>query len=175
MTLDTAVKLIRGGVQKNNSVQYWADLGAGNGLFTRALSTLLPAGSFIYAIDHNAAALSEIQLENKKVKLKTDASDFQSSIFTLPFLDGILMANSLHYIEEQDVWLARIKKQLKPDGRLVIVEYDRKTPNAWVPFPVPYNHLVRMAAHSGFRNIEKLSEQPSSFEKIDIYAARLEH
>ena len=34
--------------------RYWADIGAGSGTFTRALRSLLPPGSRIYAVDNDA-------------------------------------------------------------------------------------------------------------------------
>jgi ubiquinone/menaquinone biosynthesis C-methylase UbiE len=175
MTLQDATKLLNGSILRNNKPQTWADLGAGTGTFTNALSTFLTNGSTIYAIDQNPTSLAEIRIQNKNVKLITQSKDFQTGISDLPFLDGIVMANSLHYVEEQDVFLSQIRERLKPDGVIVVVEYERKSSNEWVPFPVPYNHLVRMAEHTDFREVRKLNEHPSVFEKITIYCAVLKN
>jgi len=39
----------------------WADLGAGEGTFTRALSEILGAASRIYAVDRDRAAVAELE------------------------------------------------------------------------------------------------------------------
>ncbi len=173
MTANDAIQLITGAVQRNSLSQRWADLGAGTGTFTSALSSLLTTGSTIYAIDADESALSDIRLQNKNVKLISQIKNFEMGIEDLPFLDGILLANSLHYLEEQDRFLEKIKTQLKPAGVVVIVEYDKHPGNKWVPFPLSYNHLVRMAEHSGYREVKKISERPSSFGNINMYCAVL--
>ena len=105
MTANDAIQLITGAVQRNSLSQRWADLGAGTGTFTSALSSLLTTGSTIYAIDADESALSDIRLQNKNVKLISQIKNFEMGIEDLPFLDGILLANSLHYMEEQDRFL----------------------------------------------------------------------
>ena len=58
MTHDEAVGLISSGRLTNSpGPATWADLGCGDGTFTLALASLLPAGSTIYAVDQDAAAL----------------------------------------------------------------------------------------------------------------------
>jgi hypothetical protein len=59
---------------------------------------------------------------------------------------------------------------LKPDGRLLIVEYDTLRSNQWVPYPIDFASLKRMNA-TGFSSIEKLAEQPSQFRQGNIYSA----
>ncbi|WP_339814654.1 class I SAM-dependent methyltransferase [uncultured Imperialibacter sp.] len=51
MELSTAIKLIENGVSNAGDAQSWLDLGAGNGLFTRALAAVLPSGSVVTAIE----------------------------------------------------------------------------------------------------------------------------
>lgn len=60
MELSVAIKLIEKGVSRSGAPQMWADLGAGNGLFTNALSLLLPEASTIHAVELNAEALNLI-------------------------------------------------------------------------------------------------------------------
>ena len=57
MQISIAIALLEKGPDPSISHQTWADLGAGNGLFTRALRTILGDKSTIYAIDKNAEAL----------------------------------------------------------------------------------------------------------------------
>ena len=52
-------------------------------------------------------------------------------------LNGIIAANSLHYVERrrQSSVLRNWRRMLRSDGRLIIVEYDADDGNRWVPFP----------------------------------------
>ena len=63
MQLSEAIELIQKINIPGNKPQVWADLGCGDGLFTRALATLLPEGSIIHAVDKVNT------LSNKKIPL----------------------------------------------------------------------------------------------------------
>jgi|GEM_PF-6785554 hypothetical protein len=64
MELQNAINLIVKGINERKTSQVWADLGAGSGLFSRALSALLAPGSTIYAVDKNYKPDQEIASEN---------------------------------------------------------------------------------------------------------------
>src|SRR5262245_4114906 len=53
-----AIALIRGAVTRPGGL--WADLGAGSGMFTRALATLVGPGGTVYAVDNDPGALREL-------------------------------------------------------------------------------------------------------------------
>ena len=51
MTLDDAVSLIAGAAQPRwPGAETWADLGCGDGTFTKALAMTLPARSLVHAL-----------------------------------------------------------------------------------------------------------------------------
>src|SRR5687768_12024327 len=103
MELTSAVRLIERGVANHNQPQRWVDLGAGDGLFTQALGTLLPAKSLILAIDQNESAQS-IALTTKSVTLQTQVGNFMSLDWGKDW-NGILMANALHYVSDASRFL----------------------------------------------------------------------
>jgi 2-polyprenyl-3-methyl-5-hydroxy-6-metoxy-1,4-benzoquinol methylase len=173
MELHIAIGLIENGVEQSSSPQVWADLGAGNGLFTRALSTLLSNGSVIHAIDKDGKALKSIDLHNKDVKLNTLELDFTSKTIPLESLDGIIMANALHYVADGMTFVSMLKNMLKPSGRLVIIEYDSTTSNQWVPYPVSFKMLQNFAHEAGFSSVIKLGSQNSIYSEALIYSAIL--
>src|SRR5262245_29380664 len=76
----------------------WADLGCGDGTFTRALAELLAAGSTIHAMDLDGSALRRIPSMQNRVRIATHRGDFTNQPWPFADLDGILMANSLHYV-----------------------------------------------------------------------------
>ena len=144
----------------------WADLGAGRGAFTLALAELLGAGAEIHAVDRDPGALRELtRVLNSSypaVHLVAHAVDFTQPL-DLPRLDGIVMANSLHFVEHQARLLARLRGYLQPTGRLILVEYNTDRGNRWVPYPVSYGSWAKLAAGAGFLRTQLLATQPSSF------------
>src|SRR5207237_9801429 len=57
MELHTAIELIKPGITPVQNAR-WADLGCGQGLFTRALAQIIGKESTIYAVDANSHALN---------------------------------------------------------------------------------------------------------------------
>lgn len=167
MELKTAIQLIQGGVLPGREPQAWADLGAGRGLFTHALSTLLAPGSVIHAIDQHERDLQQIQVVDS-VALQRHSLDFREEL-ALPELDGILLANSLHFVQDQVLLLSKLKNFLKEDGRMILVEYELSVANTWVPYPVGYEKLKSIAKKSGMET--SFCEEVPSLYHDQIYSA----
>lgn len=79
----------------------WADLGAGSGAFTLALRELVGAAAALYAVDKDRGALGELERAHtarfgNAQNLYILPADFTRAL-ELPLLDGVVMANSLHY------------------------------------------------------------------------------
>jgi len=157
----------------SNSTQTWADLGCGKGIFTIALASLLPANSKIYAIDRDAGDLQFIPAQYQSASIETIAADFITPP-ALPLLDGVIMANALHYVRDQNAFASILHLMLKPNGRLLIVEYDTDSPNRWVPFPVSFISLEKWAKSAGFNNVKRLKERPSIYQRATMYSALME-
>lgn len=174
MKLETARQLIEDGIEDNRTRQVWADLGAGNGLFTYALSAFLNDDSLMYAIDKDSQGLSGVAIR-KPVKLEKIYADFVHGNWKTEPLNGIMMANSLHFVKDKEAFLKKIKQRLQPDGRLVIVEYEMDRGNTWVPYPVSFNKLKEIAASCGFSFVKKMKEVPSVYDGRMIYSAVVNH
>lgn len=165
------VRLIRDGVSGGGSV--WADLGSGEGAFTLALADLLGPSGYIYSVDTDARALQEqrreLQARFPAVKLEQRAADFTRPL-DLPPLDGIVMANSLHFQRRKEPVLRLVRGMLKPGGRLVLVEYNADRGNWWVPYPMSYPTWEALATANGFVETRLLTTQPSRFLR-EIFSA----
>ncbi|MBA4055666.1 MAG: methyltransferase type 11 [Marivirga sp.] len=170
MELRTAVKLIEKGITEFTTKQVWADLGAGTGLFTKALATILPEGSTIYAVDKDATSLNSIQTSDSGIIVKKIETDFSSALFQIKNLDGLLMANSLHYISDKPTLLKRLKSFLKPAGRIILIEYDTNDPNPWVPYPISYNSCQKLV-NTVDMSVEKIGEANSVYGRSNMYSA----
>ena len=158
------VRLLRDGVQGSGKI--WADLGSGEGAFTLALADLLgPTGS-IHTVDRDSRAL-QVQVRALRdafpnVSVTPLVADFTLPL-ELPPLDGIVMANSLHFERDKLAVLRLVEGYLRTAGRLVLVEYDTDHGNPWVPFPVSFRSWATVAAEAGFRETQRLASVPSRF------------
>ena len=103
------------------------------------------------------------------VAVRYITADFTRS-FALPLLDGIVMANSLHFVRDKPPVLQRVRGYLKPGGRLLLVEYNADSGNMWVPYPLSYPTWEALARQSGFTTTRQLATWPSRFLR-EIYSA----
>lgn len=181
MDVAEAAKLIQGAVAERGGT--WADLGAGEGTFTRALAGLLGPEARIYAIDHDPAAiralsrladLQRVEGGSAEARVIPAAGDFLE-LDAIPALvgvtlDGVLLANALHFAAEPAPLLAGIGRMLRPGGRLVVVEYDRRPGSRWVPYPVPQERLRELLPVVGFTEPTVVGTRPSRYSGM-LYAA----
>jgi SAM-dependent methyltransferase len=158
------VRLIRDGVVGAGSS--WADLGSGGGAFTLALAELLGPGGRIVSVDRDAAALRG-QARALAGRYPDVHVEMRTADFTRPLglagLDGIVMANSLHFVRDKLPVLAMIRGCLRDGGRLVLVEYDADRGNPWVPYPLSFETWRTLSAEAGLRATRRLTAVPSRF------------
>lgn len=155
----------------------WMELGAGEGTFTRALVALLGPDATIVAVDRDAGAIAELSewaaREAPNVRPVeadfTRAAELHGMHIDGP-LDGMLLANSLHFVRNADDILARLVSMLRPGGRVVLVEYDRRDANQWVPYPIAIERLPALAAAAGLSTPIVTATRPSAHQGT-LYAA----
>ncbi len=144
----------------------WADFGSGTGAFTLALADLIGPTGIIYSIDKDRGSLREQERAMKArfpgVTVHYIVADFTNRL-DLPPLDGIVMANALHFLRKKDTMLQLIRGYLRPGGRLIIVEYNTDRGNMWVPYPFSYSTWEDMARQNGFSGTQLLATVPSRF------------
>jgi trans-aconitate methyltransferase len=133
----------------------WADLGCGTGTFTLALADLLAPGSVIHAMDRDSRALRKIPSSHKSVSITTHSGDFTHQMWPFDNLDGILMANSLHYVNDQATFIRALEARMTSPRRFLVVEYDTHEANRWVPYS----------------SIRLLHSRPSVYRRAALYAA----
>ena len=169
MQLREAITLIRHDYFRvNQQSSAWADLGSGAGLFTRALSHYLAGGSVIYSVDREKHAAPLIS--GKNIRVISLQADFEKDDLPIGKLDGIVMANSLHYVKDKSAFLQKCK-QLFCNEVFLIVEYDTDAPvSQWVPYPISFPSLKTLFASVGYSRMDKTGERPSLFGNKNIYA-----
>jgi ubiquinone/menaquinone biosynthesis C-methylase UbiE len=169
MHIQEAIEFIQHTALSATTPVTWADLGCGAGTFTRALAHYLPEGSTIYAVDKQPPAGIKAPAG---IAVKPLQLDFVKEVFPFTSLNGIILANALHYVKDQSAFLEKIKTVLQPDGILLIVEYDTDTPvPVWVPHPLSYATLEKLFRQQGFRQVEKMRERTSMYGRANLYTA----
>jgi putative heme-binding domain-containing protein len=110
-----------------------ADLGAGTGYFTWRLAQQAGPSGKVTAVDIQqrmldlaAAAVSQHKLSNVDYTL---AGEDNPHLPERSF-DMVFIAHSFHEFVDPEPIMAAVRRSLKPDGRLVVVEYAKENPSA---------------------------------------------
>jgi tRNA A58 N-methylase Trm61 len=164
------VNLLRGGATPGGA---WADFGSGTGAFTLALAELIGPAGVLHSIERDEYAVREQQrafhdrFPDRRVHYHV--ADFTRPI-DLPGLDGLVIANALHFYREPLTIVQKLKSHLKPGGRFIVVEYNVTQGNTAVPYPIAYERWIDLAKKAGFIQTQLLATRPSRFLK-EIYSA----
>lgn len=109
--------------------QFVADIGAGSGYFTLRLARAVGEKGAVFAVDVDEGMLGYLRQRLSKENIKN------VQVMQVPSHDPLLIAGSsdvaflcnvYHHLEDRDVYLRKLRKALKPDGRLVIVDFYKK-------------------------------------------------
>lgn len=170
------VRLIAGAFERSGGT--WADFGSGWGAFTLAIRDLAGPESEIYALDRDRSALASLREGMIRQFPETSLHLLEGDIRQppeLPPLDGIVAANSLHYVDRkhQATTLRLWSTLLEPGGRIVLVEYDSNNPNQWVPYPISFHRLGQLTRDAGLPAPRLLATHPSRWSG-GIYSALIE-
>ena len=177
MNHDDHVRLLQNGVREAEAGAVWADFGAGDGAFTLALAELLGESGTIHAVDRDEGQLRRLR-ERMSARfprlvnaggLHLHGADYTRRL-DLPPLDGLIMANALHFQREKEPVVRRLLEYLRPGGRFVLVEYNSDRGNRWVPHPLSYERWAALAEVSGLQRVRRIGRQPSRFLG-EFYAA----
>jgi ubiquinone/menaquinone biosynthesis C-methylase UbiE len=165
------VALIQDGIPQPGGT--WADFGSGTGAFTLALAECIGPSGHIYSIDKEKGALQQ-QEQVMNGRFPQNQVTYITADYTrpldLPSLDGLVIANALHFQRRKDGIVQRLHSYLRPGGRLIVVEYNVDRGNMWVPHPLSYQTWQDVAAQNGFAQTQLLASRPSRFLH-EIYAA----
>ena len=126
--------------------QVVADVGAGSGYYTVRLAEGVGPTGRVFATDIQPEMLSLLKkrlsrerLDNVELVLATDVDP------RLPEgqLDLILMVDVYHELARPQEVLRKLRAALKPDGRLVLIEFRKES--AWVPIREEHKMSVKEA------------------------------
>lgn len=166
------VNLLRGGVAPGGT---WADFGSGTGAFTLALAELIGPAGVLHSIERDEYAVRQQQRAFHD-RFPDRRVHFHIADFTRPIrdnvapLDGLVIANALHFYRQPLPIVQALKAHLNADGRFIVVEYNVEQGNTAVPYPISYERWIDLAKAAGFAHTQLLAARPSRFLK-EIYSA----
>jgi predicted methyltransferase/rhodanese-related sulfurtransferase len=102
-----------------------ADVGAGDGYFTKRLSTAVGPEGRVLAVDVGASALRRLRQrisDDQMTNVEVIEGTTDDPKLPAASVDAILIVNAYHEMTQYQAMLAKMKAALKPGGRLVIVE-----------------------------------------------------
>jgi len=144
-----------------------ADVGCGPGYFTRRLARTVPDG-VVFAVD-----VEPRQLDRLNEHLTADGAQNVVPVLAPPDdprlppqrFDLILVVDTFHHFADRPRYLAKLRRALKDDGRLVVIDYHKR------PLPVgpPVEHKLERdevlgdARSAGFRLLEEPTILPYQY------------
>jgi len=164
------VNLLHGGVTPGG---VWADFGSGTGAFTLALAELIGPSGVLHSIERDEYAVRQQQRAFHD-RFPDRRVHYHMADFTRPIdlqgLDGLVIANALHFYREPLSIVQGLKAHLKPSGQFIVVEYNVEQGNTAVPYPISFERWSDLAEAAGFTHTQLLATRPSRFLK-EIYSA----
>ena len=103
-----------------------ADLGAGTGYFSRYLSAAVGAEGSVFAVDTEpnlVARLRERAEQEATPNVTPILGSFDNPRLPAGAVDLVLIVDTFHHLDARLAYLQRLRRVLKPDGRVAIVDW----------------------------------------------------
>lgn len=117
------------------------DIGSGPGYFTLRLARAIGPSGFVYAIDVEARMLQALRERLERARVRNVAPVLALSddpLLPPGACDVVLVVNTYHLFPDRAGYLKRLRQSLKPRGRIVNVDYQRRP----TPIGPPLDHRV---------------------------------
>lgn len=138
-----------------------ADIGAGTGYFARRLAM---HAAKVYAVDIDAKLL-EIARQKGPANMQIVLATPDDPKLPDHAIDTIFFCDVLHHIENRPAYYARLAKALKPDGRIVDIDFHKK-PTPFGPpeaMRIAEQDVVNELEAAGFRNTKNFEFLPYQY------------
>jgi ubiquinone/menaquinone biosynthesis C-methylase UbiE len=148
--------------------QVIADIGAGSGYFTLRLARAVGEKGRVFAVDVEEGMVEYLRQRLSKEKVKNVTT------MKVPPHDPLLIDGSLdlafvcdvyHHIEERDGYLRKLRKAVKSDGRVVIVDFYQKETPIGPPMSMRLSEetVQKELQEAGLKVTEKLTFLPYQY------------
>ena len=137
-----------------------ADIGAGTGYFSRRLAKKIGSKGLVLAVDIQPEMLELLTNDMARLNItnvKPILGDIADPKLPPASVDLVLMVDVYHEFSDPASMMTNIRKALKPDGRVVLVEFRKEDPK------VPIQPLHKMSIQDVRSEIEPLGFK---FQKV---------
>jgi ubiquinone/menaquinone biosynthesis C-methylase UbiE len=142
-----------------------ADVGAGSGYFTERLAALVGPTGRVIAVDIDPDALRQLASRFRSSSAVAVQRGGASDPGCPPAsLDAVLMVDAFHEVQAPEAMLAALRRDLRPDGRLVVVDRPAKE---WAAgsHTIPEERVVAQAQAAGF-HLRERTDLPRQFAVV---------
>ncbi len=108
------------------------DVGCGTGYFTRRMSKRTGPTGKVYGVDIQPRMIDSLKRNMQKegiANVEAVLSKAEDPMLPAAAIDLILMVDVYHEFAKPQVMLARMRAALKPEGRMILLEYKKEDPN----------------------------------------------
>jgi ubiquinone/menaquinone biosynthesis C-methylase UbiE len=141
------------------------DLGCGNGFYTLKVAKMVGREGKVLAVDIQKPMLDLLRREMREGKVENVEPVLGTTVDPkLPDgkLDLVLMVDVYHEISNPEEVLAAVRKSLKPEGRMVLVEFRMEDEN--VPIKLLHkmskDQILKEIVPNGFKLVEQFDKLP---------------
>jgi len=141
------------------------DVGCGIGYFTISAAKLLKNNKVI-GID---IVPEMIEIAKEKAEGINNIDFRASDEYFFPVENGlikyVLVSNVIHEIEDKERYLAEVKRVLKEDGYLLIIDWEKREMTMGPPVHerISKDEMIELCSKSGFKTIESINVSPSHY------------
>jgi arsenite methyltransferase len=133
-----------------------ADIGAGSGYFTFRLARHVSERGTVYAVDVSPDMILDINRAIRDLKVTNVFSILagpDDPLLPVTSVDRFFFSDSWHHIENQTKYLSLMKKMLKPNGEVVMIDFDKKETPVGPPLEmrIAREDLIKQMTSNGFR------------------------
>jgi ubiquinone/menaquinone biosynthesis C-methylase UbiE len=146
-----------------------ADIGSGSGLFTREMARVVTPAGKVYAVDIDKNLLAHVEkvaADQGITNITTVLAPEDSPSLPPRSLDAALICDTLHHITRRQTYLANLKPCLKPDGRLVIIDFSDGWPAGHEPLRYSLAELDAWTNAAGYVKVAEYDSIEGNFFRI---------
>ncbi len=145
-----------------------ADIGAGTGYFNARLAAAVGAEGRVIAVDIEASLIAHMQerATREGTPQVTPRLGAPSDPGLKPAeVDRLLIVNTYHHIADRVGYFKALRAALRPDGRLVVVDFEARETAHGPPASerLPFEVVLRELDAAGWRHLAKIETLPEQY------------
>lgn len=133
-----------------------ADIGAGSGYFALRLAHHVGDRGRVYAVDINPDMIVYLNRRIRDMQLKNVVTVLavpDDPLLMTASIDRFFICDTWHHVQNQEQYLALLKKMLKPGGQVIMIDFQKKETPVGAPMEmrIAREDLVRQMESNGFK------------------------